>query len=195
MLRTSRPPSSPAAPLESQRWHLRITSSPGSCQVHFRRSSPIQKPPVHVPRSRERAIQTLHQLHTPIEQRLVRESLPGPALENFVDAITFFAAEFAVRQIRVVNDFGNRAHSSVTNLELFLQGLERTVIATMAAASLVEHVERHGFAWHLVFGREGKASVGVDEAPNEPRRSRTVDARPRSRYPYPALVVARTNHS
>src|SRR5260370_4564689 len=144
-------------------------------------------------RSRERVIQTLHQLHAPVEKCLVRQSLAGPALENFVDAVTFFATEFAIRQIRVVNDFGNRAHSSVANLELFLQGLERTVVATMAEASLVKHVERHGFTWHLIFGREVKASFGIDEAPNEPRRSRTVDARPRSRYPYPPLVVSRTN--
>jgi hypothetical protein len=48
-------------------------------------------------RSRERVVQTLHQLHAAIEKLFVRYSLPGPALEDFVDAITFFAAEFAVR--------------------------------------------------------------------------------------------------
>src|SRR5258708_11420861 len=143
--------------------------------------------------SRERVIQALNQLHSGVEKLPVRESLPCPTLEYFVDAISFFAAEFSVREIRIVNSLGNHVDFSVANLELFLQGLERAVVAAMPEASLVEHVERHRLGRHSIFGRKCKARFGINEAPNQPGRCRAVDAGPRAGHPNPALVVSRTD--
>jgi len=36
-----------------------------------------------------------------------RNSLSCPALEDFIDSITLFAAELLIRQVRVVNNLGN----------------------------------------------------------------------------------------
>src|SRR6266403_6364641 len=137
-------------------------------------------------------IQALNQLHSAGEKLPVRESLPCPTLEYFVDAIAFFAAEFAVSDIRIVNNFGNHTDSPVANFELFLQGLERAVVAAMPEASLVEHVERHGLGRHFILGRKCKARFAINETPNQPGRCRAVDAGPRSGHPNPTLVVSRT---
>src|SRR6266576_6483945 len=105
-----------------------------------------------------------------MEKLLVRDSLSGPTLEHLIDPITFFAAEFAICKVRIVNNFGNHADSSVASLELLLQRLERAVVAAMTKPSIVEHVKRHGCGRHPFFRREDKSRFGIDETPNQPGR-------------------------
>src|SRR6202011_3233550 len=85
----------PFAPAQSARGttpevkgELAIRDTYDNCST---RSAPIQKLHLSEHLLRERVIQTLHQLHAAIEKILIRQPLPGPALEYLVDAVAFFA--------------------------------------------------------------------------------------------------------
>src|SRR6266852_1614926 len=89
-----------------------------------------------------------------------------------------------------MNTLGNNLHSSFANSKVLLQGLKSAVVAPVSEAA-VEHVKWHGCVWHLSFRREGKSSLGIDEAPNQPRGCGPVHTGSRSRDPHPVLVFLR----
>src|SRR5437773_299099 len=138
-------------------------------------------------------IESLDQLHSAVKELLVRDSLSCPTLEDFVDPITLFAAEFLVRDICVMNNLRDDLYPSVANPEVLLQRLERAVFAAVPKTVLVKHVERNRLPRHLVFRREGKPGLGIDEAPNQPGRCASVYTWPRSGYPNPLFVFPRIN--
>src|SRR4051812_10722686 len=111
-------------------------------------------------------VEPFDQLHSAIEKLLIRNSLSSPTLEHLVDPITFLAAEFAVRKVRIVNDFGNNLYLPVANPEFLLQCLEGAVLAMVSKAALVKHIERYGLLWYLCLRREGKSCFGIYEASN-----------------------------
>jgi len=65
-------------------------------------------------------IESLHDLHSAVEKLLVRDSLPGPALQYLIDPIAFFTAELLIGQVRVMNDLGHDPHFPVANPEVSL---------------------------------------------------------------------------
>ncbi|MEA3147934.1 MAG: hypothetical protein QOI53_3530 [Verrucomicrobiota bacterium] len=85
--------------------------------------------------------------------------------------------EFVVLQIGVMDQLGQPLHRPVPNAEAIDQGLERAMIAVMAELD-IEHVVRDGLG---VGGRlvpKNEFCFRIDEFPDEPGRSDTVDFRP-----------------
>src|SRR5260221_3435429 len=103
--------------------------------------------------SGERVIKPLNQLHSPIQEVLIGGSLPCPTFQDLVDSIPLFAAEFAVRQIRVVNDLRNDLYSPFANPEVLRYCLERPVVAAVPEAPLVKHVQLHRYGRNFFFRR------------------------------------------
>src|SRR4029077_14908436 len=102
------------------------------------------------PYSRERVIESLHDLHAAVEKLLVRDPLPGPALQYLIDPIPFSAAKLLVGQIRVMDDLGHGPHPPVADPEVSLQGLERAIV-TSVSETVMEHVKWHRFARDMLF--------------------------------------------
>src|SRR6516164_5246981 len=137
----------------------------------------------------ERVIQTFHQLHPALQKFCVRYSLAGPTLQDFVYTETFFAAEFLVGKVGIVNGFGDHPHFAVADSEVFLEGFKRTILAAMPKAFTVKHVEGHSAVRHLIFQGKCKSCFWIDEAPDQPCRCRPIYTWSRSGYPHSVLVV------
>ena len=65
-----------------------------------------------------------------------------------------------------MNDFGNYFHFGVSDSEVFLERFESAVVAAMAEAFNMKHVEGHSATRHLIFRGERKSCFWIDEALN-----------------------------
>src|SRR5258707_6603736 len=138
-----------------------------------------------------RVVESLDQLHPALQKFVVRDSLPRPAFQDFVDSIAFFAAETLVQEVRVMNDLSDYANAWISEVKLLRQGFKRAVLAAMSESFFMEHVVRHGSTRHAILRRKRKAGFGVDKVADKPGRRASIDARSWSRHPNPAFVLFR----
>src|SRR6185503_19514675 len=80
------------------------------------------------------AIETVDQLHPPLEEFAVRHPLRSPALQDALDGDAFVAPESSIAEIGVVDDLRDGVHSRVLDREPRPQRLEGAVLSTMAEA-------------------------------------------------------------
>src|SRR6266436_5167063 len=138
-----------------------------------------------------RVVESFDQLHPALQKLVVRDSLPRPALQDFVDSIAFFAAETVVQEVCVMNDLSDYANACISEVKLLCQRFKCAVFAAMSEPLFMEHVVRHGSIRHSVLGRKGKPRFSVDKVADKPSRRAPVDTWSWSRHPHPALVLFR----
>src|SRR5438132_13746182 len=105
-------------------------------------------------------IEPLNQLHSSNKKFLVGDSLPCPSLQYLVDSITFLAAKFVVREVRIVNNLGDDLHFVIANPKVLLQCLQGAIVAAVSEPVLLEHIEWYGSARYAFFRRETNPALG-----------------------------------
>src|SRR6267154_420241 len=138
-----------------------------------------------------RVVESLDQLHPALQKFVVRDSLPCPAFQDFVDSKALFAAETVVQEVRVMNDLSDYANAWISDVKLLCQGFKRAVLAAMPESLLMEHVVGHGSTRHAILRRKSKAGSTVDKVADKPGRRAPIDAWSWSCHPHPAPVFFR----
>src|SRR6266403_130014 len=138
-----------------------------------------------------RVVKSFDQLHPALQKFVVRDPLPRPAFQDFVDSIAFFAAETVVQEVRVMNDLSDYANAWISDVNLLCQGFKGAVLPAMSESLFMEHVVRHGSTRHAILRRKSKEGFGVYKIADKPGRRAPIDARSWSRHPNPALVLFR----
>jgi hypothetical protein len=121
------------------------------------------------------AIQPLDHLHTALKQFGIGSTGEGPADENGVDPESLFAAKPGVADIGVVDHLSDGGNCGVTKAKILAQGFERAVGAAVPKAAL-KHIERNGVFRKVFFRSENETRFLVDETPDEPGRSGTINS-------------------
>src|SRR2546423_5300392 len=139
-----------------------VTSSP---------SSPLQK-----------CVQCVEALKTTTQNFVIGHSFFCPALEDAINANTFDSLEFRVVQIGVVDHFADFCDGFIRDGKTLRESLKRAAIAMMREFG-VQHVEGNRFRHGLSSWCKNEFCFGVDELGNQPRRSHSIDLRPRTSQP------------
>src|SRR5262249_17995362 len=106
---------------------------------------------------------------------LIRQLQP---LDHRAHGGAFGCAKLAVLQIEVVDDRAYSRNRRFLDAEDRAQGFEGATLALVTEFD-PEHVKRHVAISHrLPINCETKSSLSVDEAPNQPGRSHSIDAWP-----------------
>ena len=107
-------------------------------------------------------IERIKELETLLQNLFVRPVHSCPALGNQFDGFAFGSPEFAVLQVRIVDDLGNLFETLVAHFEALHERFEGAVVARVCELTF-EHVEADRTWVGLGIGRENKPGPGIDE--------------------------------
>src|SRR6266446_9812883 len=140
----------------------------------------------------QKCVERVEALPASPQNLLVGQSFSRPAFEDSIKPDALGPFKFFIVEIGVVNHLADFLHSLVPEVETFHERFEGAIVSAMRKIT-VKHVERDKPAAGRLFGRENKLRLGIDEFPDQPGRTNSIDFRTRTSNPSPVAIIAPLN--